>query len=128
MSPSGGRPEDRTRISAGCGRFVSEKGGIRATSPTDKCHGAFLTHLTAIINDLLPYSILSSGTSPKERVMSAVLESTEASRPPFSSESSETVASLNTVTKRYGNGVVALDKLSFTLRRGEVVALLGPNG
>jgi ABC-2 type transport system ATP-binding protein len=60
--------------------------------------------------------------------MSAVLESTEASRPPFSSESSETVASLNTVTKRYGNGVVALDKLSFTLRRGEVVALLGPNG
>jgi ABC-2 type transport system ATP-binding protein len=60
--------------------------------------------------------------------MSAVLEHTEASRPPFSSESSETVASLDTVTKRYGNGVVALDKLSLTLHRGEVVALLGPNG
>jgi ABC-2 type transport system ATP-binding protein len=40
----------------------------------------------------------------------------------------ETVASLSAVTKRYGNGVVALDDLSLSLHRGQIVALLGPNG
>lgn len=37
-------------------------------------------------------------------------------------------AALQTVTKRYRNGVVALDGLSLTLRAGEITALLGPNG
>jgi ABC-2 type transport system ATP-binding protein len=60
--------------------------------------------------------------------MSAILEYTQVPQSPIPNESTETVASLNTVTKRYGNGVVALDKLSLTLHRGEVVALLGPNG
>jgi ABC-2 type transport system ATP-binding protein len=40
----------------------------------------------------------------------------------------ETVASLSNVTKRYANGVTALDGLSLDLRCGEIVALLGPNG
>ena len=36
------------------------------------------------------------------------------------SESAEAIASLTGVTKRYSNGVLALDNLSLTLRRGEV--------
>jgi ABC-2 type transport system ATP-binding protein len=38
------------------------------------------------------------------------------------------VASLCDVTKRYSNGVTALDHLSLELERGEIVVLLGPNG
>ena len=38
------------------------------------------------------------------------------------------IASVQNVTKRYRNGVVALEHLSLDLRCGEIVALLGPNG
>ena len=57
--------------------------------------------------------------------MSAVLEL------PITSNVAATtapVAALDAVTKRYANGVLALDNLSLTLQPGKVVALLGPNG
>ena len=60
--------------------------------------------------------------------MSAVLDPTEIYASPIPSGSAEVVASLDTITKRYSNGVVALDRLSLSLHRGEVVGLLGPNG
>jgi ABC-2 type transport system ATP-binding protein len=42
--------------------------------------------------------------------------------------STQVVASLDAVTKRYQNDVLALDDLSLSLRAGEVLGLLGPNG
>ena len=59
--------------------------------------------------------------------MSAVME-------PFEIVNQETaahpgvVAELSNITKRYSNGVTALDGLSLSLRQGEIVAVLGPNG
>ena len=40
---------------------------------------------------------------------------------------SQTIIVAEAITKRYGN-TVAVDNLSFSIRKGEVFGLLGPNG
>lgn len=60
--------------------------------------------------------------------MSAVLQLPQVPASAKAWSSTETVASLNRVTKRFPNGVTALDNLTLNLGRGEVVALLGRNG
>jgi len=60
--------------------------------------------------------------------MSAVVDYTEIPASAIPGTSAATVASLNAVSKRYRNGVLALDNLSLVLNPGEIVTLLGPNG
>jgi ABC-2 type transport system ATP-binding protein len=60
--------------------------------------------------------------------MNAVLEPIDATTQTSPHKSPGPVASLHEVTKRYGNGITALDRLSLELLRGEIVVLLGPNG
>ena len=60
--------------------------------------------------------------------MSAVLQPIDAIPDEIRSQANHPAASLYEVTKRYSNGVVALDRVSLQLQSGGIVALLGPNG
>ncbi len=60
--------------------------------------------------------------------MNAVLEPIDTNSDELQRQTKHAAASLHEVTKRYSNGVVALDRVSLELQNGEIVALLGPNG
>ena len=60
--------------------------------------------------------------------MNAVLEPIDTNPDEMRLQTKHAAASLHEVTKRYSNGVVALDRVSLELQNGEIVALLGPNG
>src|SRR5580658_6048886 len=62
VSPSGGRPEDRTTDSAVSRQIVSEIDRMCGQA-IDKCHIPLLTSHTAFADRLPRYSILSSGIS-----------------------------------------------------------------
>ncbi|MBA3719279.1 MAG: ABC transporter ATP-binding protein [Nocardioidaceae bacterium] len=47
---------------------------------------------------------------------------------PLTDEPPGAVVEVRELTKRYGNGVVAVDQVSLGVRRGEVYGFLGPNG
>ena len=41
---------------------------------------------------------------------------------------SELVVEVRDLTKRYGHDLIAVDRISMSVRRGEVYGFLGPNG
>lgn len=60
--------------------------------------------------------------------MTSILDLPETHRTASCEPAAQPFASLTHITKRYSNGIVALDDLSLALGRGEIVALLGANG
>lgn len=78
------------------------------------------SQVLALTTDLL--------TSPQRGKASAIEPKVRICRPFACMNSSPPIVKFDQVDKRYGNGPLILDQLSFEARRGDFISLIGPSG
>ena len=72
--------------------------------------------------------MVSLERNPIKPENTATIIAVEASQAPAEGQDDHYVIETDGLTKRYGEGIVAVDKLALRVKRGEVYGFLGPNG